>query len=99
MSNIPKMGQLPTPVSASGGGYLLASGTTDGAVLIFDLRTLEKLGGRGGAVGGPWGAVGGRGGPWLLQRFGTLIQGWIRKERTFWILYMLYMLYIFTYFT
>ena len=24
------------------GGYLLASGTTDGAVLIFDLRTLEK---------------------------------------------------------
>ena len=58
------MGQLPTPVSASGGGYLLASGTTDGAVLIFDLRTLEKLGGRGGAVGGPWGAVGGRGGPW-----------------------------------
>ena len=103
MSNVPKMGQLPTPVSASGGGYLLASGTTDGAVLIFDLRTLEKLGGRGGAVGGlwggrggPWGAVGGRGGPWLLQRFGTLIQGWIRKERTFWILYMLY---IFTYFT
>ena len=45
----------------------------------------------------------GRGGPWLLQGFGTLIQGWIRKERTFWILYMLYitlyMLYIFTYFT